>query len=144
MNVTTKNINQLETLYYPAKIWLAFGEAVNGSQEIAAWLLENGYPEVAALAHAIRGSEEATEWLFRNKFYHLSALDAAIDENMNALKWLKVNNHPLLVFFADACKGNPASLKWLADNDLEAFTVIARRIKYLRDNTTFDYHKKKF
>jgi len=27
---------------------------------------------------------------------------------------------------------------------MEAFVLIAKRIKDLRDNTTFDYHKKKF
>ena len=95
----------MERFYYPAKIWLAFGEAVNGNIEIAEWLLKNGFPEVAAFAHAIRGSEEATAWLFKNKYYHLAALDAAIDENIQAYTWLQKNNHAFLVVFADACRG---------------------------------------
>ena len=131
-------------LYYPAKIWLAFGEVVIGNAEIAEWLLKNGYPEVAALGHAIRGSEEATTWLFMNKFFNLAALDAAIDENMQAYQWLQANNHPFLVVFADACRGKQAAINWFYENKMEAFVLIAKRIKDLRDNTTFDYHKKKF
>ena len=93
----------MENLYYSAKIWLAFGEAVNGNEKISGWLMKNGFPEVAALAYAIRGSEEATAWLFKNKFFHLAALDASIDENVQAYQWLITNKHTLLVVFADAC-----------------------------------------
>lgn len=137
-------LTAMEKLYYPARIWLAFGEAVTGNTEIVEWLMKNGYPEVAALAHAVRGSEEATAWLFMNKFFHLAALDAAIDENVQAYRWLQANKHPLLAVFADACRGKQAAISWLNENNLEAFVMIARKIKYLRDNTTFDYHKKKF
>ncbi|MCX6278783.1 MAG: hypothetical protein NT004_11900 [Bacteroidetes bacterium] len=134
----------IENIYYPAKIWLAFGEAANGNAEIAKWLLQNGYPEVAALAHAIRGSEEATAWLFSARFFHLAALDAAIDENMQAAQWLQANNHPFLLVFADACRGKQTAINWFVENKMGAFVVIAQRIKFLRDNTTFDYHKKNF
>lgn len=150
----TPNVNQenyiiptpppLEKYYYPAKIWLAFGEAVNGNLEISGWLRENGFPEVAALAHAIRGGEEATTWLFQNKFFHLAALDAAIDENVQAYQWLIANKHPFLVVFADACRGKQAAIQWFYTNKMEAFVLFAQRIKFLRDNTTFDYHKKNF
>ena len=88
--------------------------------------------------------EEATSWLFRNKFFHLAALDAAIDENVQAYQWLQANSHPFLVVFADACRGKQAAINWFHENNMEAFILIAQRIKYLRDNTTFDYHKKKF
>jgi len=134
----------MENSYYDARIWLAFGEAVNANKEISDWLMQNGYPEVAALAYAIRGSEEATEWLFKNKFFHLAALDAAIDENAQARKWLADHDHTLLGIFADACQGKQAAINWFYANKMEAFVRIAQRIKHLRDNTTFDYHKKKF
>jgi len=134
----------MDSLYYPAKIWLAFGEVINGNEEIAGWLLKNGFPEVAALGHAIRGSEEATAWLVKNKFFHRAALDAAIDENVQAYIWLKNYNHPFLMVFADACRGKQPAIDWLMTRNMEAFVIMAQKIKYLRDNTTFDYHKKKF
>ena len=58
---------------YPAKILVAFGEAIDGNEKIFKWLLENGYQELAALSKAIRGSEEAFEWLMKNKYAHLAA-----------------------------------------------------------------------
>ena len=134
----------MKTLYYPAKIWIAFGEAVGGNEGISQWLMKNGFAEVAALAYAIRGSEDATEWLFQNKFYHLSALDAAIDENMDAHAWLVKFKHPFLVFFAEACCGKESAFTWFRTNQLEFFVLIAMKIKHLRDNTTFDHHKKNF
>ena len=48
---------------YPAKILVAFGEAVSGNKEIHDWLATNNYPELAALSAAIRGSDEAVQWL---------------------------------------------------------------------------------
>jgi len=108
------------------------------------WLLNNGYPEVAALAHAIRGSEEATAWLMKNKFYHLAALDSAIDEDEKAYKWLMDHNHRFFIVFADACRARPAAIQWFRQNKLEAILAIAIKIKVLRDSHTFDYHKKHF
>ena len=52
---------------YPAKILVAFGEAVGGNKEIHNWLLKNNYPELAVLSEAIRGSDEAVQWLLKNK-----------------------------------------------------------------------------
>ena len=52
------------------------------------WLLENGYPELAALSDTIKGSRNALEWLMKNKYFHLAAFDAAIDNNKNAKEWL--------------------------------------------------------
>ena len=136
--------DQMNPLYYPAKIWLAFGEAVTGNEAISDWLLRNGYPEVAALAHSIQGSEEALAWLLKNKFFHLAALDGAIDEDPKAYKWLKESNHLFLIVFADACHANPAAIDWFHKHHLEAILMIARKIKDLRDSQTFDYHKKHF
>ena len=75
---------------------------------------------------------------------NLAALDAAIDEDVQAALWLKKNNHPVLLIFSEACRANQSAIKWLMNNNLEAFVSMAQEIKYLRDNTTFDYHKKKF
>jgi hypothetical protein len=132
-------------IYYPAKIWLAFGETFSEKGEsFVEWLMKNGYPELGALSHAIRGSEQALEWLMRNKFLHLAALDGAIDENQKAYKWLADNQHPLLVLFADACHGALPAIDWFKRHNLSAFLVIAGKIKEWRDSQTFDYHKLHF
>jgi hypothetical protein len=131
--------------YYPAKIWLAFGETfTDKGQPFVEWLMKNGYPELGALSHSIRGSDEALSWLLKNKFFHLAALDSAIDEDQKAYKWLHDNKHLFLILFADACHGSKNAIDWLKRNDLKAFLIITGKIKEWRDSQTFDYHKLHF
>lgn len=131
--------------YYPAKIWLAFGETfTEKGQPFVDWLMKNGYPELGALSHAIRGSEEALGWLMKNRFFHLAALDGAIDQDQKAYKWLHDHGHLFLIVFADACHGSKNAVDWFKKNELVAFLTIAGKIKEWRDGQTFDYHKLHF
>jgi hypothetical protein len=132
-------------VYYPAQIWLAFGQTfTDKGKPFDDWLMHHGYPELSALSHAIRGSEEALAWLMKNKFFHLAAVDSAIDDDSKAFVWLKENGHPFLVVFADAVRGKPYAIEWLVENDLPGFVAITKEIKAWRDSQTFDYHKKHF
>ena len=40
-------------MQYPAKVLLAWGEAISGNREIRDWLMQNGYPELALTCHAL-------------------------------------------------------------------------------------------
>ena len=130
-------------LDYPVKILVAFGETINGNEEIQKWLLNNGYPELAALSNAIRGSDDAFNWLMKHK-PEFAALDAAIANDPKAMLWL--NNHKLyfLIVFADACRGKEEALQWLGEKDLQVFLRLAHRIKEIRDAHSYDYHKMHF
>ena len=130
---------------YDIKVLMAFGETF--SEEDSAfydWLLNNGYPELAALSSAIRGSEEATQWLLTNKYRHYAALDSAIDGKVDAYNWLLANGHDILAVFADAVNKKPNAINWLNTHNLEIFNHLARKINGFRDNQTFDYHKLHF
>lgn len=129
-------------LQYPSKVLLAFGETFTETDgAFLKWLLENHYPELAALSSAIRGSYEAQDWLLKNKFPHLALLDEAIDNKAEAYEWLKKYNYNFLIVFADAVHEKEAALKWLEKNDLQLFIRLAAKIRNFRDNQTFDYHK---
>jgi hypothetical protein len=129
-------------LQYPPKVLLAFGETFTETDgAFLKWLLENQYPELAALSSAIRGSYEAQNWLLRNKFPHLAVLDEAIDEKAGAYKWLKTYHYDFLIVFADAVHKKEDALKWLQENDLVLFIRLAAKIRDFRDNQTYDYHK---
>jgi len=133
------------TFYYPANVWLAFGETFEGKQEFVNWFIQHGYPELAALSHAMRGSDDAFTWLMTNGFLHLAALDSAItSEDPKAYKWLHDNGHQFLMVFADACRGKTISLAWLQKHKLQGFIMIAQKIKKFCDSQTFDYHRKQF
>ncbi|MCK9451435.1 MAG: hypothetical protein M0Q90_07070 [Bacteroidales bacterium] len=130
-------------LNYPPKILLAFSQTFKeDQQQFFKWLLENGYPELAALSSAIRGSEEAVNWLMKHNFFHLAALDGAIDKQQKARGWLLKFNFVLLVRLADAVNESPEAIAWLGQNELHVFLVIAQQIRDFRNRQTFDYHKK--
>lgn len=132
-------------LQYPPKILLAFGETFTETDgAFLKWLLNNGYPELAALSSAIRGSYEAQGWLLKNKFPHLAVLDEAIDNKKDAYAWLKRYHYDFLIVFVDAVHEKKEALKWLANKDLKLFIRLAAKIREFRDNQTFDYHKMPF
>ena len=81
---------------YDIKILLAFGKAVGGRKDFFKWLLNNGYPELAALSNAIRGDEEALQWLLNNGFPKLAILSNAIDNEPNAVQWLINSKNEML------------------------------------------------
>lgn len=135
-------LNLIEMLHYPPKILLAFGETFTETDgAFQKWLLENNYPELAALSSAIRGSYEAQEWLVKNKFPQLAVLDEAIDNKTDAFEWLKKYHYDFLIVFADAIHKKETALKWLGNNNLKIFILLAAKIRAFRDNQTFDYHK---
>jgi hypothetical protein len=49
-----------------------------------------------------------------------------------------------LAVFADAINNKPDAIVWLKKRNLEIFIHLAKKIKYFRDNQTFDYHKLHF
>jgi hypothetical protein len=130
-------------LNYEAKILIAFGETINGNDEILMWLFRNGYPELSALSKSIRGSEEAFDFLFK-KYPRLAALDASIDNQARAYIWLKKHKLEFNMIFADACRAKPQAIDWLNQKDLQLFINLAQKINFYRENQIFDYHKKRF
>ncbi|MGD9494063.1 MAG: hypothetical protein AB7V36_11985, partial [Bacteroidales bacterium] len=51
---------------YEVKILLALEQAIGGNSEFLQFLLENGFPELAAFASAVRADKKALKWLFDN------------------------------------------------------------------------------
>ncbi|NOY50016.1 MAG: hypothetical protein GXO88_05575 [Chlorobi bacterium] len=127
---------------YPPKILMAFGETFSEEKgEFLNWLLEGGYPELAALSNGIRGSQEATEWLLKNNFARFAAFDNAVGGSEKAYAWLLDNEENLLAVFVDAINNNMEALAWFKNHKLEIFIHLSRKIRNFRENQTFDYHK---
>jgi len=53
---------------YPAKILLAWSEAIAGNEKIAKWLVDNGYSELICVIDFLWGSTKAGDWMIKNKF----------------------------------------------------------------------------
>lgn len=132
---------------YPPKILVAFGEAIDQNDQIHKWLLNNGYPELAALAFCLRGSHEAMEWLQNNKFQHFVAFHYAVYDDDEARKWLAVYKFNTLARLADATNGYKPAMEYFRRKKLNIFIRLAIKIKQLKDQVIFDkndYHKMKF
>ncbi len=129
-------------LDYSIEILLAFSETFSEKDgAFLKWLMENGFPELAALSSAIRGSMEAQDWLIKNKYPHFAALDGAIDQQADAYAWLYKYKHDFLIVFANAVNEKTEAINWLKNNELEIFILLAFKIRNFRNNQTYDYHK---
>jgi hypothetical protein len=63
---------------YPAKVLLAWGEAISGHAELREWLIKNGYPELGIFTYALRNKADARKWLMDNGHPHLMAVRGAL------------------------------------------------------------------
>lgn len=130
-------------LDYDPKILLAFGETFSeeNGEEFFKWLMENDYPELAALSSCIKGSKDARDWLMKNKFTQFAAFDDAIDGKPEAFAWLVNHGFDFLVVFADAIHNKMDALNWLKEKKLDIFIVLASKINGYGERQGFDYHK---
>ena len=132
-----KNKVEYKPLVYPAKILLAWGEAISGNPEIRDWLGKNGYPELYTFVFALNLKDDAREWLVKNKYPHLFALIQGVERNPQALKWLQDNGFETLFHMALAGDGNKESLNWLKLNQRD-FAHLAKKIQIRKDQIQLD------
>ena len=108
-------------MQYPAKVLLAWGEAISGNREIRDWLMQNGYPELALTCHALHLDDSARSWLMANQHPHLMALVSGSEGDAQAIQWMEKFGFNYL---KDVALG--------ADNDDEASVLLDRRFRPIR------------
>lgn len=123
----------VKPLVYPAKVMLAWGEAISGNAKIRDWLIQNGYPELGIFVFALHLKDDARKWLTDNGFPHLMAMINGVEGNPNALLWLRKYNYPVLEKMALVGDGDEEALNWLLDNGHKEFAMIAKRIEAVKD-----------
>lgn len=123
---------QYKPLVYPAKVIIAWAEAIGGNKQIRDWLAKNGYPELYTFVFALHLKDDARDWLMKNNYPHLIALIQAVERNKKALKWLLDNKFSILWHMALAADGDQTSLKWLLENERD-FAYVALKIKGVKD-----------
>jgi hypothetical protein len=124
---------------YDPKIVLALGEAINRNFEIHQWLLQNGYPELAALASSLQADVQAFQWLLKNGYPQFAAFSNAIDEDTGAYEWLAKNNFRLLAILVDAAYLKPEALRFLKEQKLEIFLRLALKIRKMKEEQHREY-----
>lgn len=111
---------------YDIKILLALTKCIAGRKDFFHWLMNNGYPELAAFSNAIRGDVDAMKWLFANNYAWLAILSNAIDGEDKARVWIGKATHICNLMFAMACREDIDAIKWLDAHGLGVFLMIAK------------------
>ncbi|MDR0789728.1 MAG: hypothetical protein LBO06_02915 [Bacteroidales bacterium] len=124
--------------HYDIKILLALVKSLHGERQFFTYLLNNGYPELAAWSNAVRGDEDALHWLFDSGFEVLGVLSNAIDNEKRAVQWILQSKDEFLINFSAACRQEKGGLRWLRDNDLDVFAIMASEIVIILDTQIKD------
>ena len=123
---------------YDIKILLALNKSIAGRKDFFSWLLDNGYPELAAFSNAIRGDVEAMKWLFAHNYAWLAILSNAIDGEDEARVWIGKATHRCNLMFAMACREDVYAIRWLQQNDLQIFLMIAKEVAQVLDTQALE------
>lgn len=115
--------------HYDVKILLALNQCIAGRKDFFRWLLDNGYPELAAFSNAIRGDVAAMEWLAKNGYRWLAIMSNAIDGDDPSRVWIGKSMHECNLRFALACREDLDSIRWLMKHDLQIFLMLAKEVK---------------
>lgn len=119
---------------YPAKVVVAWGEAISGNVKIKDWLMANGYPELGLFVHALNNQEEARKWLLDNDHPHLMALINGCEGNINAVNWLKKFEFDVLAQMALAADNNQHAAVWLVENGFREWAIVAEKIRRIKND----------
>jgi len=123
---------------YDIKILLALVKSIAGRKDFFRWLMNNGYPELAAFSNAIRGDVEAMKWLFGHHYAWLAILSNAIDGEDKARVWIGQATHRCNLMFALACREDVDAIRWLRDNNLQVFLLMAKEVAVVLDTQALE------
>ena len=126
-----------EGVKYPAKILIAWAEAISGNSDIRDWLIKNGYKELGLFTFALRNMDDARMWLMENKYPHLLALINGIEGNLQALQWLESNGFKTFSIMALAADGNKSAKEWLLKNN-KLLAMVALKMEFVKDEIERD------
>ncbi len=127
-------------LNYPPKVLLAWIKAIEGNNNLALFLYENGYEELFHTTQALFLKEEARNWLMNNGYAHLLAFVNSCEGNANAQRWLQMHGFETLFHVSNAADGEMTSFGWLKTNEDAMLFLLARTIKKLKDQIEFNHN----
>lgn len=129
---------------YPAKVLMAWTEAIGGNAGLRDWLIKNGYPELGIFVFALHLQPKARNWLMENGHPHLMALITGIEGDKKALAWLDQNGLGVMKQVALAGDGDTDAIKWLVQNGHRELAMAGHRMHVVKrgiDEDHADFHK---
>jgi hypothetical protein len=129
---------------YPAKVLMAWAEAIGGHADLRDWLIKNGYPELGIFTFALYHKADARNWLMKNGHPHLLAVITGVEGDKQALQWLEHNHMSVLKRVALAGDGDEQVLQELIKDGHKELAMVAHRIHVVKtriDEDNTDPHK---
>lgn len=129
---------------YPAKILVAWAEAIGGNTAIRDWLMANGYRELGLFVFALWLQDDARDWLMKNGHPHLMATVRGAEGDPKALQWLQHHGYTPLAKVAQAADEDDAAVQWLKTNGHAELAMVALRIRAVKtriESDNQDHHK---
>ncbi|MBO4752363.1 MAG: hypothetical protein J5526_06405 [Bacteroidales bacterium] len=129
---------QLGLLKYDVKVLLALQQAFTGKDDFFNWLVNAGYPELAAFCNFIQEDEDAEAWLVKHGYHWLGLLSHAIDGEDAARAWVLKNLHRANFMFCMACRKDEVAISWLKQMKLEILLRLAKEVADIRKKQESD------
>ena len=120
-------------MQYPAKVLLAWGEAISGNRQLLDWLMKNGYQELGMTCHAIHLVDSARAWLMSNGQPHLMALVNGAEGNKNALVWLHQYGYKHLADMALGADNDDDAIQRLIAAEQREWAGVALKIRSVKN-----------
>ena len=127
-------------MQYPAKVLLAWGEAISGNKALKDWLAGNGYPELAMSCHAIRNHGPSRTWLMENGHPHLMAMIRGSEGDRQAVGWLRGYGFTYLAWVAEGADNQDEAVKSLLQQDQREWAGIALKIRSVKNQIEGDHN----
>ena len=127
------NTPYLGSMQYPAKVLLAWGEAISGNRQLLDWLMKNGYPELGMTCHALRLVDTARSWLMSNGHPHLMALVNGAEGNKNAIVWLHQYGYTYLADMALGADNDDDAIQRLMAAEQREWAGVALKIRSVKN-----------
>lgn len=129
---------QLGLLKYDVKVLLALQQAMTGKDDFFNWLVNAGYPELAAFYNLIEEDAEAEAWLVKHNYHWLGLLSHAIDGDDPARAWVLKNLHMANFMFCMACRKDEKAESWLRQFKFEILLRLADEVAFIRKKQESD------
>lgn len=124
---------------YPAKVLVAWAEAIGGNIGLRDWLLRNGYPELGVFTAALRNKQEARDWLMQHGHAHLMAVIRGSEGDPRALEWLQQHGFGVLRQVALVGDGDEEALRWLMAKGHRELAMAAYRMARVKASIEEDH-----
>jgi hypothetical protein len=123
---------------YPAKILLAWGEAISGNEKFREYLMTNGFEELALFCFALHHDQKSRTWLMSEGFPHLMALIRGAEGDAQAVAWLRKFSYSNLADVADGADNDDEAVKRLLGRGEREWAGLALKIRSIKNRIEDD------